>query len=176
MKCPACQRELTTVTVGGVKLDVCEGGCAGIWFNAFELRKFDESNEFAGDELLAMKPAPGVVVDQTARYECPECADHPVMMRHFFSAKRGVTVDECPECGGDWLDPGELRNIRDEYPSEDARRQAALAYFDEVFGGQLAAEKAESDEQLAKAHKFANHFRFICPSYYIPGDQQWGAF
>ena len=98
------------------------------------------------------------------------------MMRHFESAKRGVTVDECPECGGDWLDPGELRNIRDEFPTEAARTQAAQAYFDEVFGGQLAAEKAKSDEQLAKAHKFANHFRYICPSYYIPGEQQWGAF
>ena len=47
MECPACHRELTTMTVGGVKLDVCKDGCAGIWFNAFELKKFDEPNEFA---------------------------------------------------------------------------------------------------------------------------------
>jgi hypothetical protein len=72
--------------------------------------------------------------------------------------------------------PRGLRTIRDEFPTEEARTQAAQTYFDEVFGGQLAAEKAESAEQLAKAHKFANHFRIICPSYYIPGEQKWGAF
>ena len=163
------------MTVGGVKLDVCKDGCAGIWFNAFELKKFDEPNEFAGDELLEMKPAPGVVVDQTQRYKCPECADHPVMMRHFESVKRGVTVDECPECGGDWLDPGELRNVRDEFPTEEARAQAAQAYFDEVFGGQLAAEKAKSDEQLAKAHKVRQPLPLHLPELLHPRASSSGA-
>jgi len=142
------------MTVGEVRLDVCKDGCAGIWFHAFELNKFDESNRFDGDELLEIRPAPGVVVDQTVRYKRPECTEHPLMMRHFFRAKRGATVDECPACGGDWLDSGELRTIRDDFPTEEA----------------------ESTEQLAKAHKFANHFRIICPSYYIPGEQKWGAF
>ncbi len=176
MECPACHGTLSRVTAGGVDLDVCRDGCGGIWFDAFELKKLDEPNEYAGDELLSLSRAAGVTLDQTVRYMCPHCLDHTVMMRHFFSARRAVTVDECPECGGYWLDVGELRQIRDEFPDEAARRAAADQYFDEVFGGQLAAEKARSDEQLARAHRFANMFRFICPSHYIPGNQQWGAF
>jgi uncharacterized protein len=176
LTCPACQHSLSAMTVGGVELDVCSGGCGGVWFGPFELRKFDEPMEAAGVELLDVPRSGEFVVDHEKRYSCPACADHAEMERHFFSVKHAVTVDECPECTGVWLDAGELRAIRDEFPDEAARRRAADAYFDEVFGGQLAAEHAESEEKLAKAHKFANVFRFICPSYYIPGEQKWGAF
>jgi hypothetical protein len=30
--------------------------------------------------------------------------------------------------------------------------------------------------KLDKARKIANMFRFVCPSYYIPDKQDWGAF
>jgi hypothetical protein len=36
--------------------------------------------------------------------------------------------------------------------------------------------RRESQEKLEKARRIANIFRFICPSYYIPGKQEWGAF
>jgi len=97
-------------------------------------------------------------------------------MRHFFSVKRQVTVDECPNCGGHWLDPGELRTIRTEYATEGDRKQAASEYFSEVFGPELAAAHAKSQEELARAQRIAYAFRFICPSYYVPGKQEWGAF
>jgi Zn-finger nucleic acid-binding protein len=42
--------------------------------------------------------------------------------RHFFSAKRRVEVDQCPNCGGYWLDAGELNQIRAE-KAETARVQ-----------------------------------------------------
>jgi hypothetical protein len=29
-------------------------------------------------------------------------------------------------------------------------------------------------EELRKARRIAYAFRFICPSYYIPGEQDWG--
>jgi uncharacterized protein len=89
---------------------------------------------------------------------------------------RDVTVDECPECGGYWLDPGELRSIRADFTSHEDWRAAADAVFQETFGDQLHAAHAETEEKLERAHKVANMFRFICPSYYIPGQQQWGAF
>jgi hypothetical protein len=31
-------------------------------------------------------------------------------------------------------------------------------------------------EDLRKARRIAHAFRFICPSYYIPGEQDWGRF
>ena len=53
MNCPACERALVTKTVHGVDLDICDGGCGGVWFDAFELTKFDECHEEA-EELLAV--------------------------------------------------------------------------------------------------------------------------
>ncbi|MHC4573106.1 MAG: TFIIB-type zinc ribbon-containing protein [Planctomycetota bacterium] len=116
-----------------------------------------------------------IVVDHTKRLNCPKC-DGVVMMRHFFSVKNGVEVDECPNCAGFWLDASELRQIRGLFSSEQERKKAAHEYFSEVFGPELAAMKAENEEKLARTRKVANMFRFICPTYYIPGKQTWGAF
>jgi uncharacterized protein len=53
--------------------------------------------------------------------------------RHFFSAKRHVQVDQCPNCGGYWLDSGELADIRaekTETASTQELRQSALSSAD----------------------------------------------
>ena len=175
MICPACGKELHQKVVGGVTVDVCEGSCGGIWFDNYELKKFDEPHEAAGEELLAVPRDENARVDHTARRRCPKCPD-TMMMRHFFSVKRQVEVDECPGCGGFWLDAGELAGIRQLYGSEEEGIKAAEKYFQDVFGKELASMRAESDEQLQKARRIANMFRFICPSYYIPGKQDGAAF
>ncbi len=161
--------------VGSVSVDVCNEGCGGIWFSWMELQRFDEPKDDVDEELLEVKPLPGISVDPGPLH-CPQCVDKIQLKRHFFSIKRSVTVDECPECGGYWLDPGELRTIRTDFATDEDRRAAADTYFTETFGSQLAAAHAETEADLARAHKVANMFRFICPSYYIPGEQQWGAF
>jgi len=55
VKCPACFNELTKKQVGSVEVDVCQGGCGGIWFDAFELQRVDEEEERAGEHLLLRK-------------------------------------------------------------------------------------------------------------------------
>jgi hypothetical protein len=174
--CPTCGRTLGQKTVGGLRVDVCEGGCGGIWFDQFELKKVDEPDESAGEALLDVERDPSLSVDLDARRTCPKCTDGVVMMRHYTSVKRRVTIDECPECAGIWLDAGELGAIRSEFPSDEERQKAAEAYFSELFDGPLAAEHARTEAELAGAQKFARAFRFICPSYYVPGKQRWGAF
>jgi Zn-finger nucleic acid-binding protein len=42
---------------------------------------------------------------------CPRDTD-VVMMRRRFSAGQPVMIDECPACGGVWLDADELSAIR----------------------------------------------------------------
>jgi len=149
MNCPACGHLLTPVDVSHVAVDVCQDGCAGIWFDQRELRLFDESSEDAGQILIALAREPRVAVDATLRRRCPRCPDS-VLMRHFFSAQRAVTVDECPTCGGVWLDAGELDRIRSEYPSDAARRQAAeLALEEALVPDRLALMDAELQEQLS---------------------------
>ena len=69
-----------------------------------------------------------VVVDTERRRKCPKCGSI-VMMRHYFSDQRKVEVDECPGCGGVWLDGGELSLIRKENATVAAKENAAKAYL-----------------------------------------------
>jgi hypothetical protein len=62
------------------------------------------------------------------------------------------------------------------FNTEQERHQAADEYFNEVFGDKFKAMQAQSDAGLRRARNIARTFRFICPSYYIPGKQAWGAF
>jgi Zn-finger nucleic acid-binding protein len=168
MKCPVCNTQLEQVTVGSVQFDVCKSGCGGIFCDNFELQKIDMPNEDAGELLGEIENAKPFHRDAAHHLKCPKCQEVP-MMTHFFSVKQQVQVDECPACGGIWLDCGELRRIRSEFHTEEDRRQAADAYFETLFGGQLAAMRRSSEENRDKAIRVGHMFRFICPSYYIPG-------
>jgi hypothetical protein len=139
------------MTVEEVDLDVCVGECGGIWFDRYELTKVDEANESAGEQLLHIeKNSPDASVDRERRIACPKCPD-VVMMRHFSSVKREVTIDECPSCGGFWLDAGELAAIRSEFATVEERERAAAQYFSEVFDPELAAARAETQKELVSA-------------------------
>lgn len=174
MKCPACGNELTQMVAGGITVDACKGGCGGIWFDRFEPGKVDLPSQSAGEALLHIERSPAIKVDPSQRRKCPRC--NMIMMQHFFDVKRQVVVDECPKCAGIWLDAGELATIRSEYATEEERKQAAEKYFDEIFGKRLAEMHARSVEHAERARKIAHLFRFICPSYYIPGKQPGAAF
>jgi Zn-finger nucleic acid-binding protein len=175
VRCPVCENKLTEKQAGDIWVDVCEGGCGGIWFDPFELKKVDEPHESAGEVLLEVTRDESVAVDPDRRRDCPKCGD-VVMMRHYASVRMEIAVDECPKCGGFWLDQGELRALRDQFQTEESRRQAARETFAEMFDGDLAALGAESQEKLAAARKIAHILRFLCPSKYIPGKQPWGAY
>src|SRR5882672_2371300 len=41
MKCPACKSELREKGAGGMTVDICYGGCGGIWFDQRELERVD---------------------------------------------------------------------------------------------------------------------------------------
>jgi Zn-finger nucleic acid-binding protein len=175
MKCPACDTAMEEVIVGDIAVDVCKQGCGGLWFDQFELQKVDEPHESTGESLLQTGMDRNVTTDPSERRKCPKCKDI-VLMRHFFSVKKEVEVDECPSCAGFWLDYGELGRIRSLYPSEEERKKAANEYFEEIFGVELKRMQEESEEKLEKAKKIARMLRFLCPSYYIRGKQNWGAF
>ena len=148
MNCPACGGALTPVDVSGLTIDVCQGGCAGIWFDRAELRSLDEPAAKAGEALVALAGKPQVRVNVTERRRCPKCPDS-VLMRHFYSAKRAVAVDECPTCAGTWLDGGELEQIRREYDSGAARRQAAHVLFEEILASdRMALMRAQLGDEL----------------------------
>jgi hypothetical protein len=163
VNCPACGHALTPKTVETLTVDVCAGGCGGIWFDNFELQKVDDASEKLGDQLLEVPVDPNVRVDQTQRYRCPKCEAKPLMMRHFESVQRRATVDQCPSCNGYWLDAGELRTIRGEYETEADRDAEAEAYFGDLFGAKLAEEHEAGEAGLERARRFQKHFRLLFP-------------
>jgi len=175
MKCPACDSNLQEIQVSDLAVDVCQNGCGRIWFDNFELEKVDEKHDTLGEELLQIPRNQNLKVDPSQQRPCPKC-ENIQMMKHYASVKREVEIDECPSCGGTWLDCGELRQIRQQYATDEDREKAAHSYFSEIFDDQLAQMQTESKSELKQANKFAKMFRFICPSYYIPGEQEWGAF
>jgi Zn-finger nucleic acid-binding protein len=175
MKCPACGNTMEVIAVADIKVDVCRHGCGGAWFDRFEIQKVDEAHESAGAMLLEIERDESVKVDQSKKRKCPRC-ENVTMMRHFFSIKKEIVIDECPGCAGMWLDYGELEKIRSQFATEEAREQAAEDYFSKIFDGELAKTRKKSKDALERAKKVASLFRFICPSYYIPGKQSWGAF
>ncbi len=122
IKCPACFNALTSLQVGAVNVDVCRG-CGGIWFDAFELQRVDEEHETAGDWLLQIEREQRIQVDTQRKRECPRC-EGVKLKRRYYSPRRQVEIDECPGCGGYWLDAGELEKIREE---TEIARQVALA-------------------------------------------------
>ena len=166
MKCPACERELTEITAGNIKVEACQNGCGGIWFDRFELNKLADPQDSAGESLLDVQRNAGVPVDLEARKKCPACQGM-IMMRHFFSPKMAVEVEECPQCGGHWLDYGELGAIRSQFSSDEERIQAAQSYFSEIYDHQLAQLEQARNTEAEKIKTITRIFRFITPSWYL---------
>ncbi len=175
MKCPACGHEMTEMKVHDIDVDACQGGCGGLWFDWLELKKVDEEHEAAGADLLDVKRDETIVVDGFAPRECPRC-DGIIMTRHYTSVKREIEIDECAKCGGYFLDYGELNGLREEYATDEERAEAAQQMFGEMFDEDLDDQKAESDEDVDRARGLSRMFRFLLPSYYLPGKQKWGSF
>jgi len=111
MQCPRCSHELQPATVGGVKVDVCQNGCGGIWFDAFELEKMDQPDESAGWLIDNIRIDLGVAVDTEAPVHCPHCEGLELMRQRYPNNHR-LILDKCRGCGGIWLDFGELFGIR----------------------------------------------------------------
>lgn len=106
MKCPRCMEfELKPVRVDDVEVDQCDN-CLGIWCDVSELKKLVELDSL-GDLKLTGKPA-GVL---GAPINCPRDGATLDTVNDVKAAD--VKLDICPECGGRWLDGGELDRLRE---------------------------------------------------------------
>ena len=110
MKCPACTNPLLEKRAGGMTLDICYGGCGGIWFDARELERVTAraANTLHTIWQVANKPA-----KLSVPRICPRCSEQ-VLERKWFSDMKSVEIDQCSLCGGVWLDAGEFSRIYEE--------------------------------------------------------------
>ncbi len=120
--------------MGGVEIDVCQGGCGGIWFDAFELEKMDEPGESAGQLLDNTRVDLSVSIDVDGRIHCPRC-DDVTLTRQPHPTNQSTKIDKCPGCGGVWLDFGELFAIRDGNHGTAANRQTTVELLSGLRGG-----------------------------------------
>ena len=175
MRCPACDGTLAQHVERGIALDVCERSCGGVWFDAFELSKFDKPSEPVSRALLDSVSRKSATNRKDGQRRCPKCPN-TILHRFFSSVRRHVQIDECPECAGVWLDAGELAAIRREFMSEQQKDAAADKQFDRLFGAELRAEIARDKAAEQRAKKIAHALRFICLSYWLPGKQPGASF
>jgi hypothetical protein len=137
MKCPACKNPLREKGAGGMTLDVCYGGCGGIWFDATELERVSAR---AATSLHTIWQVPVSPVKLTEPRMCPRCPEQ-VLDRKWFSDLKKVEIDQCPRCGGIWLDAGEFSRICEEIqgakiapPGWAAAMAEAAALVDQKLG------------------------------------------
>jgi Zn-finger nucleic acid-binding protein len=161
MKCPVCAKEMVEENFG-VKVDVCENGCKGIWFDQFELAKLDHPKAGLGEALENALRAPRANDDNRKALTCPRCSIP--MHAHKYQRDKEVSVDECYKCGGLFLDSGELTEIRDHYMS-DAEVDAYAQQLIESTPG-FAEEKQNLKAQEQRTQAIRNYTKFMTVSYW----------
>ena len=145
MKCPACQQEMAEQDFGGVNIDVCMKGCKSLWFDWTELGRLDERHEGLGQALNAALNSARHKDDHRGRLVCPKCG--VLMVAHFYTDSKVVTVDECYACGGFFLDSGEMDSIRDNYMGESERKD---------YANKLLAQMPEYASAVARQNELKN--------------------
>lgn len=164
INCPACGKEMTEIFIERAQchVDICLDGCGGIYFDNREFKKIDEQLESIDEIKSALEGKTFEKVDETFKRICPVCGMK--MVKNSTSIKGSVIIDDCYNCGGKFLDFGELDKIRAEYPTEEARSKAVVEYlknnmgseFEEMHAHKLIANKKEQKQGFLKS--FINKF------------------
>lgn len=154
IQCPACGKDMHKVFMSesGTCLDVCVDGCGGIFFDGMELKHFDENKENIEELKEALKNKTYTPVDENKVRICPVCGNK--MVKNHVSVKREITIDECYNCGGKFFDHGELTKMREQYATEEERRQDVLAYAYREIGPELQAMELQNTINAARRSTF----------------------
>ena len=154
---------LQTVIVVGLEIDICPL-TGGIWFDRFELKKFDEAHEDLS-ELMKWLPKnplkPEVLTGrQSPRHPQAKMQQQPYGPK---GANGVLQVDICPISAGIWLDFQEIQKIRELYPQESDKTQAVQMFVNDTFSTQLKKAPQQSEglkKILNKILAARNHFNF----------------
>lgn len=167
MQCLRCSSQTVEVQNKNISIDLCHAGCGGMWFDWMELKKMDEKHEVDEEFLHFIAQGSYKKIDLSHSLNCPKCIPTHPLMRRYTSVMRQVEIDECPHCGGIWLDAGELTHILTEFSTEQQRTEAAQKYIKEVFGEQMKSVSENNREKYSTFDKVTKVLRLITPSYYL---------
>lgn len=109
MLCMRCKSNMRKVSRNNVLVDRCPD-CGSIWLDAGELEMLQKG---AGhDKAEILKQARGELLEEARRLVtiarlCPKCERTPLRA----VSKKGIELDVCGDCGGIFLDEGELEPL-----------------------------------------------------------------
>ena len=141
--------------LGGVTTDVCESSCGGLWLDCGEIRDLDEPHEGFGEALRRVLEQ-GAPRSRKGRLRCPACSTP--MREHRYRGIARVLIDECYACGGFFLDPGELRSIRDALGERVAREQKVTKLTEDDPLWQRCQAEIENERDLTGSALRFNRF------------------
>ena len=127
IKCTACQKPMKHVEVEGMVIDVCLDGCGGMWFDKYELKRVDNGCENVGELLNNLKAKPGIKTIPAEKRKCPRCQES-ILRQGYYSTRKEVIIDKCYNCGGVFLDAGELAHIRSLYYTAEDKQVEDAAF------------------------------------------------
>lgn len=126
MKCVKCPGRLVELRAGAVGVDRCDT-CLGLWFDAKELAGVINHVRAADFEPVSSRgplssEAPHDEAHQRDTGVCPRCGIE--LARTETLTFEGMFYDRCGQCGGAWLEAGELKRI-----ATDDDASAEMAFF-----------------------------------------------
>jgi uncharacterized protein len=161
MKCPACQNELHTSIVTGIKVLSCIGECGGLWIDRFQFKKIQALKPGSGESLLMIERSEGVKIYRGAEHVCPAC-ETTLLYRHFFSVSLNTEINQCSKCRGFWLDLAGLAQLKS-LPSNQ-KRQAGEKHFITVINEKISSMRLHHDDMKQQAEVLTRILKFICSS------------
>jgi len=157
--CPVCGKTMKKIYLeeAHINVDICLDGCGGIYLDNRELKKIDEEKEDIKEIKEATAGKEFKEENRTERQiKCPVCGH--LMVKNYTSRNKSVEIDTCYNCGGVFLDNGELQKIREEYKTEKERIEAFNKYAGSIMNdimGEFGRKKTFSSmiKGIIKEHK-----------------------
>jgi len=146
----------------GITIDVCPT-CAGIWFDKDELLHITQLDPEALPQLDEMYRPVVHSYDPPWEKLCPVC--HNTRLRQYnYLYTSNIELDECPECGGIWVENSELakmpqvlKDVRAMDVPPEAEAQITLAQME-----------AESQQERGRLEFLTGLFRFLSTRFRFP--------
>jgi Zn-finger nucleic acid-binding protein len=157
MQCPLCHQELTGVDYCGVHIETCPA-CGGDWVASDELGNIVKARQtrFTPEECMAVAKAAtihGTPVTTSSRHlSCPKCGGQTKVENYGYDS--GIMIDRCDDCGGVWLDKGELDKIDEVVQGWDDELPEEMKEF-----GPKLKQLAQQIDQEEYVH--VSHFKLI---------------
>ncbi len=110
MLCPKCfKTDLIQVEEQGIELDYCQK-CGGIWFDQGELQHLIEKKVQLTFDQIKKEETP--LMEDFKEANCPRCSI--LMSKAPDRDIANLTIDQCSQCDGVWLDGGEFNRLSKE--------------------------------------------------------------